>query len=251
MLTFEMARRTSEMLLALAVVQQALEHMLTLPRDRPWAAAQAVLALAMAAGTAPAVVQGLLLFVSVDLLRHLQGPYNGGSDRMRLLLLACLLVSRADASLLQADAAMAMPTGASATGSWARVALGYLAVQVVLSYTIAGYVKLVNRDWRSGQALIDVLAFSVYPVSDGVAAWAGAARAGWWLACLAWMTIVFEVLFPLALLDPRLLAGALMAALGFHLVNACVFGLNRFVWSWIAAYPCLVWFQAELVTLLW
>ena len=27
----------------------------------------------------------------------------------------------------------------------------------------------------------------------------------------------------------------------FHFVNACRFGLNRFFWFWLAAYPSLLW----------
>jgi hypothetical protein len=43
----------------------------------------------------------------------------------------------------------------------------------------------------------------------------------------------------------------LWAALGiavlFHLANACLFGLNRFVWVWIAAYPAILWLQSRLL----
>lgn len=220
-MTIETARRVSEILLAIAFLQQALEHLFTLPRDRVWVALQLPLTVAMASAVAPMLVEGALLLVSVDLLRHFRGPYNGGSDRVRLLILSCLWLSHLAPN----------PT-------WAGIAVSYLAVQIVLSYTLAGYVKLANPEWRRGQALADVFAFSVYPVSDALRARAGARGA---LLALSWLTILFEVLFPLAL------KVALMAALGFHLANACLFGLNRFVWSWLAAYPCLLWFQQALV----
>lgn len=239
---FETARRASEVLLALAVLQQALEHVITQPRDRPWALVQLPLAVAMAFGWWPSLVQGGLLLVSVLWVAHLQGPYNGGSDRMRLLLLSCLWASH-----LGPVAVAPADDLETVIARWPRMAMGYLAVQVVLSYTLAGYVKVMNRDWRRGQALADVFAFSVYPVSDGLRRWADARRALWWLS---WLTIVFEILFPLALLRPGLLYLALAAALGFHLVNAAVFGLNRFVWSWLATYPILVWFQGELAAAL-
>jgi hypothetical protein len=37
-------------------------------------------------------------------------------------------------------------------------------MQLVLSYFISGWVKVVNGDWRSGAALRDVFLFSAYPV---------------------------------------------------------------------------------------
>lgn len=225
-MTFHEAQRLSEVLMALAFVQQGLEHIAGAPRDRWWFVTQVALALGVAAGVAPVILEGLLLLVSAGLLRHFLGPYNGGSDRMRLLVLSCLWASHLAPN----------PT-------WERAALGYLAVQLVLSYTMAGWVKLVNPDWRNGRALEDVFAFSVYPVSEALRAFANAPRT---LLLLSWSIIAFEVGFPLALLNGTALQVALGAALVFHLVNAGLFGLNRFVWIWIAGYPCLLWFQREV-----
>ena len=59
--------------------------------------------------------------------------------------------------------------------------------------------------------------------------------------------MLFELLFPLALLDAGYLKAALVIAGLFHLVNGCVFGLNRFLWIWIAAYPSLLWFQQRVI----
>lgn len=226
-MSLETARRLSETLMALAFIQQALEHLSGNGRDRGWFGAQLGLALLALAGLGPVLTLGLLLLVSLATIRHFDGPYNGGSDRMRLLVLLCLWASHVGPA----------PT-------WPRVALGYLAAQVVLSYAMAGWVKLVNPAWRRGDALRDVLAFSVYPVSEGIRAWAGAPRA---LTVLSWATIGFEVLFPVALIHPAALGVALAVAFAFHLGNALVFGLNRFVWIWTAGYPVLLWFQRELI----
>jgi hypothetical protein len=56
----------------------------------------------------------------------------------------------------------------------------------------------------------------------------------------------FEVLFPLALLHPLALYAGLVIAATFHLANAFLFGLNRFFWIWICAYPSLIWFQGRV-----
>ena len=226
-MTLVAAQRAGEALLAFAFVQQAAEHLAQRSRERWLFALQILLAGAMGAGVAPVVVEGLLLLVSVDVIRRFQGPYNGGSDRLRLLVLTCLWASH-------------LAPG----GDLQRIALGYLAVQVILSYAMAGWVKVVNPDWRSGRALRDVLEFSVYPVSDGLRAWATALPM---LRVLSWMVIAFELVFPLALLHPLALRGVLAVALIFHVGNACAFGLNRFVWAWLASYPFLLWFQHDVV----
>ena len=64
---------------------------------------------------------------------------------------------------------------------------------------------------------------------------------------MSWAVILFELLLPISLFDQRLLIAALAIAALFHLANACLFGLNRFFWIWLAAYPSLLWFQAFIV----
>jgi hypothetical protein len=44
---------------------------------------------------------------------------------------------------------------------------------------------------------------------------------------------------------------ALALTAAFHLANACLFGLNRFLWVWLAAYPSLIWLQARVDQALW
>jgi hypothetical protein len=34
----------------------------------------------------------------------------------------------------------------------------------------------------------------------------------------------------------------------FHLTNAVVFGLNRFLWAWLAAFPALLFWVERLHT---
>lgn len=226
-MTLPEAQQLSETLVAVACLQQALEHAAD-PRLRVRAGAEGAVAVAAALGLAPVLTLGLLVAAGLDTLRRFDGPYNGGSDRMRLLVLIGLWLAR-----LVPD--------------WAGVALGYVSVQLVLSYAMAGWVKLANREWRTGQALVDVFAFSVYPASEALRGWATRPGA---LVVAAWTMLVFEAAFPLALLHPVALQAALAAAFTFHVVNACVFGLNRFVWAWLAGYPLLVWFQQAAATAL-
>ena len=226
-MTLAAALRASEVLMALAFLQQSLEHLAGVRHDRAIFLLRTGLAAALLTGVWPLAIEGLLIATALAQLVRFHGPYNGGSDRMGLLLLVCLFLARA---------APAQP--------WREAAMGYLAVQVTLSYAIAGWVKVGNPDWRGGQALRDVFAFSAYPLSESLRGWAHHAGL---LRVLSWLLMLFEIGFPLALLHRGSLAGALVAAALFHVGNACVLGLNRFVWTWVAAYPSLLWFHARFL----
>jgi hypothetical protein len=43
------------------------------------------------------------------------------------------------------------------------------------------------------------------------------------------------------------LTGALCVAALFHLANAVLFGLNRFLWVWIASYPSILWLHGRVL----
>jgi len=181
---------------------------------------------AIIAGVMPAVLLLGLLAIGIVMLHRYAGPYNGGSDRMTLLMLTCVA------------AAYWMPTPAAK-----ELALGYLSMQLILSYVISGWVKLRNPEWREGRALADVFRFSAYPVSEALRTHADR---GTVLFAASWGVILFEVLFPLTLISPIMLGSGLFVAAGFHFANACLFGLNRFFWIWLAAYPSLFWFQDRI-----
>jgi hypothetical protein len=227
-MSLETAVRLSEILMGLAFVQQSAEHLAAPAHERRLFIPRMALAFLLMAGVQPLIIEALLLLLGMAILYRFQGPYNGGSDRMSLLLLCCLLLFR-----------LAPMRG------WQEIAVGYLAVQVVLSYAIAGWVKLANPEWRNGRAMSDVLQFSVYPVSESIRSWSRLPRL---LTCMSWALILFELCFPLAFLDDVALKIALLIAAMFHLANACLFGLNRFLWVWIAAYPALLWFQQRVMS---
>lgn len=226
-MTLETAVRLTEVLLALALAQQGLEHLRGLRDERAvFGARIALCALVVAGLAAPWPLVGLA-GLSLLILHRFQGPYNGGSDRMGLLALWCLLATR----LLPGPA-------------WKELAFGYLGAQLMLSYVISGGVKIVNPDWRSGRALRDVFQFSAYPVARDLRAFADRPRL---LLAMSWAVMGFELAFPLTLLwKPALIAGLVVAAT-FHLANACLFGLNRFFWTWLATYPAILWLQGRLI----
>lgn len=225
-MTLDAATRLTDILLALAFIQQSAEHLGRFRDERALFLARAALCLLLILGLgAPWPLIGLAV-LSLATLQRFQGPYNGGADRMGLLALWCLTLSRC------------LPTEQGR-----EIAFGYLGVQLTLSYFISGWVKISNPDWRSGRALRQVFAFSAYPVSEALRGWA---QRPVLLRRMSWAVMLFELAFPLSLLSrPSLALGLAVAAL-FHLANACLFGLNRFFWTWLAAYPAILWLQGRL-----
>ena len=220
------AIRLTEILLAVALIQQSLEHLVGLPDERPHYAVRLMLSLLLMLGVYPGWVCAALFVNALFILRRFQGPYNGGSDLLSLLLITSLF------------AVHLMPSA-----RWQEYVFGYLALQVMFSYLKSGWSKVVHEDWRTGRALRDVFLFSVYPVSEATRGWTDRPRL---LCAMSWAVILLELLFPLALLSQPLLAAALAAMFAFHLANFVLFGFNRFVWVWGAAYPSLIWLQARL-----
>lgn len=222
-MSFDAMMRLTEVMLALVILQTCVEHY-WMGRDRVLFAARALACVWLLVGWQSGGAVGALWITHLILLHRFGGPYNGGADKMTMLITTCL------------GAAHLFP-------GWAELAMAYLAVQLVLSYFVSGYVKLVNPEWRSGQSLVDVFRFSAYPVSERLRGWADQPRLLW---LMSWSVIGFEVIFPLTLLHPFALLGGMVVAGTFHLANAFLFGLNRFFWIWLCAYPSLIWFQDRI-----
>jgi hypothetical protein len=225
-MTLLAAIHMTEILLALALIQQSAEHLRRFRDEQMLSLARMVLCVLIIFGLgSPWPLTGLAL-LSLVMLRRFQGPYNGGADRMGILALWCLTLSRW------------LPTEAAR-----EMAFGYLGVQLILSYFIAGWVKISNPDWRNGTALRQVFAFSAYPASEGLRDWARRPKI---LLLMSWTVMLFELAFPLTLASRPSLAFGLVFAAMFHLMNACLFGLNRFFWTWLAVYPAILWLQGRL-----
>ncbi|MBX3021939.1 MAG: hypothetical protein KF799_09710 [Bdellovibrionales bacterium] len=140
-----------------------------------------------------------------------RGTFNGGSDTMAVQILLAWSVS------------LLFPATQTAC-------VLYIALQVLLSYVVAGVAKLREPEWRDGRALMQFTAGGL----GGGSVLVARAPALW-----SWLVIAFECSFPLALLGPTMCLGYISAALVFHIANFYIFGLNRFVFVWLAAYPAL------------
>jgi len=149
----------------------------------------------------------------------LKSSFNGGSDYMTLLVVMGLaLISILPHPKLQ------------------QMVLLYIAIQTVFSYTIAGLVKAKKQKWWTGVAIAEILNSKNYSVPLSISKMTPnkALMMGAGLFIL-----IFELSFPLCLLSLTSLKIYLVMAFLFHLLNFYTFGLNRFVWSWLASYPSL------------
>lgn len=161
------------------------------------------------------------LLVSVRFL----GTFNGGSDSMTMVVLSALVV---------AHFGTAWPLTQ-------RGALVYVAVQSIMSYCIAGLVKLANDDWRQGKALSSFVENPQFAVPGMVTRLLQPAMVS---RVVSWLVIAFECSFPAVLAGPRVAAGFLICAAAFQLGNVAVFGLNRCFFAWAATWPA-VWYLSS------
>ncbi len=156
----------------------------------------------------PAIAAATTFAIAV----RFRGTYNGGSDSMLLVVLV----------------ALALP---------GRIGLALAAIQLVLSYAIAGVAKLGDPAWRRGTAPAVLVTIPHYAVPS----WIAHLLAGPLGRIAAFAMLAFECTFPVALLHPTACVAYLAVGAAFHLTNAVAFGLNRFLWTWLAAYPALLY----------
>ena len=172
---------------------------------------------------------GFLFAGTLVILIRWRGAFNGGSDFMTIVVLSGLLI--------------AMLVGASGDSElgW-RAGMIYIAIHAASSYFISGGIKLLNPEWRSGEALALFLDGGIYgPLSR---------LSLYWLRPVAmlcsWAFIVWECLVPLAFFDAELAVIYCAVAGLFHFLVFWYFGLNRFVFAWLASFPAIIYVASQL-----
>ena len=203
--------------------------------------------------TGLSVLAGVLLITSVALIVT---PFSVAT----IALLGCFAVATlllalrsgtdgADKmALVVATGAMLQSFGAS-FGEQRLVLAGVLWTggQLTLAYFASGASKALLAPWRQGDALGAV--FSSY--MWGHRWMAAITRRRETAMFLAWLVMLPELLFPLALMAPFdwlcvILAGFFL----FHMAIAVMMGLNHYPWAFLAAYPSVLllgqWLRSTL-----
>lgn len=146
-----------------------------------------------------------------------KGLEQGGSDPMTLW--------------MRAFVATAAWSGAAGQQVLCAVCAGVL----LASYVCAGLGKAGTRSWWNGRAIEVYLARPCYTIGQSLSA----PLSGFGYQCLGIAVLGFELLAPAVLISSSLLWMWAVVGVMFHALNILFFGLHRFFWTWIAAYPLL------------
>jgi len=112
----------------------------------------------------------------------------------------------------------------------------YITIQICSSYFISGVAKLRKKNWRNGAALKGFMKSTIYNEDKLTALFL---RNSSLILISSWLIVLFEILFVTALISPPICSWFIVTAILFHIGNFYVFGLNRFIFAWLACYPAL------------
>lgn len=150
-----------------------------------------------------------------------RGNFNGGSDMMTFVVLIGLLISYS-----------------SANEKVQKLGLIFISINLFYSYLKAGLVKIIHSEWRNGKALPIFLKRSAFADSKKIAHWLS--RHLKLSAALCWGVLFFELSFVIILFYNDLAYYYFLFAVLFHFIVYLSFGLNRFFWVWLSAWPALI-----------
>lgn len=172
------------------------------------------------------MLTGLLLIAMVITLVR-SGYGADGSDQMNIVMLTGLTL----AGLFPKE------------DSGQLMALWFVTLQLVLSYTIAGVAKAYGAPWRDGSGIVGILSTHSYgsPLLNRVL------HQHRWLALTSsWSVIIFESTFWMVLFLPQPgVATYLLLGLVFHISISIFMGLNTFLFAFLATYP-IAWYCLSL-----
>ena len=164
----------------------------------------------------------LFLIHLVNTIRF-RGTYNGGSDMMIIVVLTGLIMT-----------ALAPP-------EYQKMGLIYIAIHALYSYIKSGYSKLIQPEWRNGSALAAFLERSQLTPIRTTATWLKTNGSPYRIVfmILCWSVIIFEILIIGVPFFSNVLKFYFVGAVIFHFVVYVLFGLNRFFWAWLSAWPAI------------
>lgn len=156
-----------------------------------------------------------------------KGIYNGGSTSMTQQVVIALCVAYI---LKMADYPL-------------QFSIYYIAVQSIASYFIAGLVKIKEPEWRNGQMIIAIIKHSHYQIPNFIAP---IIKKQWLAFLAAWVTMLFELSSPYIIFNKIYLIPFFCFLISFHLMNAFIFGINRFTYAWLATYPAIYYLAHQI-----
>lgn len=158
----------------------------------------------------------------LHLLIHFRSPYGlDGSYQMHLVILFALSIGSLFGVYSQTSI----------------VCVLFIAGELLCSYFVAGFNKLISPVWRKSSALQGI--FSTRNFGHGLF-YRFISQYEVLTTILSWYIFLFETLFFTVLFfRPNYTVIFFIIGFVFHLFNAIVMGLNNFLLSFLAAYPAL------------
>ena len=186
-----------------------------------WTDAAVILALFLSPATL-VLRAAAAIFLLIEMKRHYFSV--DGSDEMMLLCLSATFLG--------------------GIGDANRYLTFFLAAELVLAYTTAGAYKASSPFWQKGKALLHITrtrAFGHERVSKLLH------RRPLLCHFSELSLVLWESGFLIALVAPRPVLWMMLAAgIVFHLSCAWVMGLNTFLWAFAAGYPCVIFANQEI-----
>lgn len=156
-----------------------------------------------------------------------RGSVNGGSDSMTIMILIGMII----AFMFKKE-------------SFAGFGMIFISINLLLSYLKAGIAKARAPEWRDGSALPLFLEQSFFSdiraYGKSISAKPDVAK------YICWFIFTIEIGLVASPLVPSVLPLVLTIVVLFHFAIYYVFGLNRFFWVWIAAWPSIFYVAALL-----
>lgn len=163
----------------------------------------------------------LLLLTHLIICIRFRGTFNGGSDMMTFVILTGILISYG-----------------SSDERYQKLGLIYITIHTLYSYFKAGLVKVRYKEWRNGHAVPAFLERSLFLDMKTLAQ---ALRFRPQVSRVLGLGVIGFELSSLALpLFPSLSFLYFALAASFHFLNFLCFGLNRFFWIWLTAWPAVL-----------
>lgn len=120
----------------------------------------------------------------------------------------------------------------------------FIALQAVFAYFFSGLNKLKGKLWREGTAFNLIISTKSF---GNKSLHAFLLTKPLFSKSLNWFTVIFQLLFPLALmLNIKMFLLYLVIGVAFHLGIAYFMGLNTFLWAFCSTYPCIVFLKLHL-----
>jgi hypothetical protein len=151
-----------------------------------------------------------IAFIHLIICIRFRGIFNGGSDMMVFIIASGLIIG-------------------------GKIGLIYISIHTCYSYFKAGIAKILQPSWRSGIAINQFLRISLYSNIRKLDPHKYLSR------ILSYSVLGFELIIPIIFFYPKIGPIYFATAIAFHFINFLVFGLNRFLWIWLSAWPAVIY----------